>query len=177
MITYEQVSELLSYDPDTGIVTRKVRTSNRIKVGDVFGHQCKVRGGEYICLVGKLLGKTHKVHRIAWLLSYGKWPECEIDHINQNPLDNRICNLRDVLPEENTRNYPIRKDNTSGTIGVSWRKDRGMWIGRVYCKKVFYHLGYFNEKQDAVDAVLTKRKELGFHENHGKKRKVNQFDL
>jgi hypothetical protein len=58
----------------------------------------------------KLNRKTYKAHRIAWLLTYGSWPEDQIDHINGNGLDNRLENLRDVSNRENLRNKKIPKE-------------------------------------------------------------------
>jgi hypothetical protein len=43
-------------------------------------------------------------HRVTWALHYGTWPEQYIDHIDRNPKNNRIENLRDVSMAENNRN-------------------------------------------------------------------------
>jgi HNH endonuclease len=52
-----------------------------------------------------------------------------VDHIKRNPCDNRLENLRIVTVQENNRNKPIQKNNTSGIMGVFKRQNR--WIARI----------------------------------------------
>lgn len=44
------------------------------------------------------------VSRICWLCETGDWPKYTVDHINRDPLDNRIDNLRDVPQSINNKN-------------------------------------------------------------------------
>ena len=77
MITQKELLENLVYDKDTGVFTRKISLNTKIRVGDVAGGK-DVKG--YVCI--RVMGKTYKAHRLAWLYVHGKWPENEIDHIN-----------------------------------------------------------------------------------------------
>ena len=52
----------------------------------------------------KLNGKNVRVHRLVMELFKGK-SDLTVDHINGNKHDNRLCNLRYVTAEENTRLY------------------------------------------------------------------------
>lgn len=61
-------------------------------------------------------------------------PNKQIDHINQNPLDNRRVNLRVVDPFENCQNRGMRIDNTSGYRGVTWDESMKNWRVRVRSK-------------------------------------------
>ncbi len=89
------------------------------------------------------------------LLGY-KWH----DHHNRNRLDNRRENLIQCTIQENNRNKSIRSDNTSGIIGVHWNKRRNKWIERIYPdKNKEKHLGYFVNKEDAIQARLAAEKE------------------
>jgi hypothetical protein len=61
-----------------------------------------------------------KVHRIVYLLANKKIDSSKvIDHINGNPSDNTIMNLREVSCKENRRNLKIDKRNLTGATGVS----------------------------------------------------------
>lgn len=46
----------------------------------------------------------------------GEWPENDIDHKNQDALDDRFCNLRIATRSQNLANKPTR--NPSGVKGV-----------------------------------------------------------
>jgi hypothetical protein len=67
----------------------------------------------------------------------------EIDHRNQNKLDNRRRNLRPATRSQNTSNGKIRADNQSGYKGVSWDEQSQRWRARLQCKGTPNEIGYF----------------------------------
>mgnify|MGYP003289292470 CR=1 FL=1 len=75
-----------------------------------------------------------------------------VDHINHNGLDNRKSNLRTCTIKENNRNRQIGKKNTSGYIGVYWSKKLNKWKAELEKDNKSYHGGYFDKKEDAVNA-------------------------
>jgi hypothetical protein len=82
-----------------------------------------------------------------------------IDHINNNPLDNRKCNLRIVTPQQNNMNRKSVKNTTSKYIGVSFDKKTNKWKAtiRIDCKYIF--LGYFDDEIEAAKSrdIATKQ--------------------
>lgn len=160
-LTYEIADKYLSYDPDTGIITRKI-DSGKTKTGDHVGTPTS-KGYRIIGLAG------HRViyHRMAWLLYYGDMPKHTIDHINQVKSDNRIANLRDVTNHENHKNMKRQFSNTSGFTGVYWNKPTKNWRVKIEVNGRQIHLGYFKEKLPAIYARIKANSMYGFHPNHG----------
>lgn len=116
----------------------------------------------------RILGKSVQMHRLVYIYHHGDIPDgCFIDHIDGNPRNNRIENLRAVSQSINCRNKVRQSNNTSGSTGVSWHKDRRKWqaYGKV-CGKTTY-LGIHAKKEDAELAVLAFRKNNDFTERHG----------
>ena len=70
-------------------------------------------------------GVLTKCHRIVYELHYGEIDDgLVIDHIDGNPTNNNINNLRPVSRKINSRNRKISKRNTTGVGGVVELRDR-----------------------------------------------------
>jgi len=76
----------------------------------------------------------------------------EIDHKDNNGLNNRRENLRTATHAQNNQNKGKSKNNTSGYKGVNWEKRRNKWRARIYFNKNYIHLGYFNDIEEAAKA-------------------------
>jgi hypothetical protein len=121
-LTAEALRELLDYNPLTGIfIHRKLRPG--IYVGDLCGWRDDL--GYIHIRIG--VGKLYLAHRLAWLYVHGEWPKSELDHVNGDPSDNRIANLREAEHSQNMWNMVAPKHNTSGRKGVSWDNSRKQW--------------------------------------------------
>lgn len=118
--------ESLDYNPQTGKFIWKLSLSNRgIKgsfAGSLFSGYFHIR----------LYGKRYKAHRLAWFYVYGKMPDKHLDHIDNNPTNNKINNLRECNDQQNGRNRGLNSNNTSGYKGVSYIKSKNKY--RAYCK-------------------------------------------
>lgn len=136
----------VSYNPQTGEFTRlKARGGNPI--GSRVGNRAKT-GYMEACI----LGHRDTLHRFAWLYMTGEWPTHGIDHRDRDRSNNRWANLRDVPQSVNNRNTGLRKDNTSGTKGVYWSKAHALWTARIFDGGHTVSLGYFRDKQQAIEA-------------------------
>lgn len=74
----------------------------------------------------------------------------EVDHINQNPLDNRRSNLRLATRSQNAANIRKRSDNTTGYKGISFDKSRNKFIVIFTNKGKQKNLGRFDDIRDAI---------------------------
>jgi hypothetical protein len=146
ILTQEELKSQLHYDPDTGIFTRLVSAKNKLL--GVVSNGTTSTG--YIKI--SVFGVSYFSHRLAWLYMFGDFPEDMIDHVNGIKTDNRLKNLRIANKKENARNYGLPKNNTSGSKGVYWSKDRNKWYSKCELNGVQYHLGMFINKDDAIIA-------------------------
>ena len=163
-INQGRLKNFLHYDPETGVFKWKIASARCIKIGDVAG---TINNNGYIHI--RIRQKPYMAHRLAWLYTYGKFPENHMDHINGLRNDNRIINLRAVTQAENNRNNSVYKNNISGYIGVCWDTEKNRW--RVSITGVNY--GRFKSKSAAIAKAKEVYKELGFHKNHGKRITAN----
>lgn len=76
----------------------------------------------------------------------------QVDHINHKRFDNRKCNLRVCSHTENQWNKGLKSNNTSGVVGVVWNKRKQKWMARIGINKQDIFLGYFTDKNDAIQA-------------------------
>ena len=114
-----------------------------------------------------LLARHMKAHRAIWAITQGKWPEGHVDHMNGDRTDNRIENLRDVSQLENQQNLKKNSRNKSGQVGVFWHKEYGRWWAYIGSGLTRVTLGFFENKQDAIDARLRAQSLAGYHAMHG----------
>ena len=76
-----------------------------IQVGDKVGSMSRTSKGKPKSWDTMIAGVKYKIHRIIWILHYGSIDESlVIDHIDRNPFNNKINNLRLVSCEENSKN-------------------------------------------------------------------------
>jgi hypothetical protein len=117
-----------------------------MRAGDKAGG--KTKSGH--CIVS-MNGKREYVHRVVWEIHHGEIPEgMVIDHINGDPSDNRIENLRCVSQKINLLNKRKQKNNTSGIAGVGFHKQRRKWRATFMDE----YLGLFGSFVDACEARI-----------------------
>ena len=127
------------YDAAQGVVRNR---KNQVVKGAVNGR------GYVVCDVLLKSGRAFvNLHQVVWVLQYGCMPT-QIDHINGNPKDNRIENLREVTPSENCLNrlQPWKPNPSTGLPGVC--KSGGHFAIKVGGK--YY---YFRNKYEAFHTL------------------------
>jgi hypothetical protein len=108
----------------------------------------------------QLDGHRYYLHRLAWYYVYGQWPERDVDHINGDPSDNRITNLRLATQTQNNANARRRRDNTSGFKGVTWNRARRKWMAQIDYGGDHFYLGLFTKIEAARAVYAAKSLEL-----------------
>ena len=74
----------------------------------------------------------------------------QVDHINHDGLDNRICNLRVATPLENQRNKRKIKKASSAYKGVFFTKQDQVWNASIRHSGKRNYLGRFKTEEEAA---------------------------
>jgi hypothetical protein len=152
MITQERLHELFDYREDGNLI-RKVSTCNSVKIGDVAGSRSSI-GYQQIYIVNK----RYLLHRLIFLYHHGYLTSgMQIDHIDRNPSNNRIENLREVSQTQNMQNTKIHSMNTSGVKGVSWNTKNRKWVAQIHVTGKKAYLGMYSTLEEAAAVVKEAR--------------------
>ncbi len=145
------VKDWLSYDPETGIlVWRKEPRRSRPVIGTQAGTTTPL-GYIMVCLQGQLI----QAHRLAWLYVHGELSaDVEIDHIDGNPTNNAISNLRLATSAQQKQNKRVQSNNVSGLKGAMYHAaHKGKkWRSQIKSGGRLIFLGYFHTAQEAHEA-------------------------
>ena len=162
-LTQKRLKEVLNYNKNTGIFTRKLITGNNCgPIGSVVGRPL---WSGY--LVVGIDGKEHFLHKLVFLYEDGYTPENECDHIDRNKKNNKRNNLREVSRQCNMRNIGNRVDNKSGIKGVGWGKRNRKWRATMKIMGSTKNLGRYSCFVDAVAARLAGEQCLNWKECDG----------
>jgi hypothetical protein len=151
MIELDAAARLLRYNEQTGDFVWISPPKNHPRM---LGKEAGCNASGYTMI--SLLGKKVKAHRLAWLFAYGAWPDMEVDHINGNPFDNRIENLRLATNPQNQAN---RKRNAGKATpkGVRQMKS-GRFQARLRVDGKAIHIGSFDTSELASQAYMAAAK-------------------
>lgn len=159
-ITVEYLRRTIGYDPMTGSFTWLARERSdfasagaysyfkrNLEGREAFPNPCPSGYRQAILTVNGQRFNLY-AHRIAFALTYGRFPEVFIDHANGNRADNRLANLREANTLQNVWNVPLPP--TAGTK----RARSGRWEAfiRVAGKKKY--LGNFKTQEQAHAAYV-----------------------
>jgi hypothetical protein len=172
-ISVDYLKECFSLLPDGILVWRKRPQSHFCSVNAhntwnsrYAGTICGSKGNSKIHVV--LSRRRLAAHRVVWAMHYGEWPNGIIDHLDGNPHNNNINNLRDTTLGGNSKNARRRSNNKSGYSGLYLDKRRGTWYIRINTgNDNEMHQSGFATKEEAIEARHKAYKQLGFTERHG----------
>jgi hypothetical protein len=134
----QQSEALRLFEYRDGKLYWKVNKRNQTKIGFEAGTDHK---GYRRVQVGK---NKYLSHRVIYLMHYGHMPKI-VDHIDGNPENNNITNLRDATYQQNALNVKPRKDSKTGYQNVGYHKGQGRWYVHltIYGKRT--SLGYYDD--------------------------------
>jgi len=166
MPPYDELSQDIKYDPDTGVGTWIASPGNQVKSQTVAG----CYSGGYLSITYK--HKIYKGHRLFWYLQTKEDPgHLTVDHIDQNKANNKFCNLRLATQTQQKQNIIIHKNNTTGVRGIRWREHLQRYEARIALDGKRIQLGSFKTFNEAVAARQAKELEL-----YGKFSPLHQLD-
>jgi len=126
-----------------------------IRIKKVASRGIKGQEAGYIAKNGyRLVSVNYKrlyEHRIIFLMHHKYLPKF-IDHIDKNPTNNRIDNLRECTLSQNGFNSSAKIGGTSKFKGVNWLKPNRKWRARVKHNKKEIHLGLFDDPIEGAKA-------------------------
>ena len=104
-----------TYDAKSGKLVNK-------QTGRMVKGVAKDKKSKYICFFFWSLGMVRYIyyHAAVWAWHNGCFPTMQLDHIDLDPTNNRIENLREVSGSENKKNtlYPWKPNADTGLPGV-----------------------------------------------------------
>lgn len=152
VLSHKELIDSLDYNIDSGIFRWIKPTKYHPRmIGEIAG--CDSTG--YILI--RINGKKYKAHRLAWFYVYGEWPCGNIDHIDGDPFNNRISNLRIATVSQNIANARVKQGKRTPK-GV--RVTKYGYQARITFKGIQYNLGFFSNPEDASNAYYEKAIEL-----------------
>lgn len=146
---------------DRVISNGKGRIGTRLFKGKVLSTSKDDYGYQTVRLSKKGETKTFRLHTLIWKSFNGYVPKNKvIDHIDDNPSNNLLCNLQLLSHRENIIKGTVKKRSIHSQYpNVSFRHDRGKYFGRLQVRGKSVMTGCFDNDLDAYNSVLKYRKE------------------
>jgi hypothetical protein len=146
-IARDLLHELFVYD--NGVLRNKI-SRGKARAGNPVG--CPDSYGYLVAGVGS---KVYKVHRLIYAMFNDVVPAV-IDHINGDPADNRIENLRPATVQQNSYNRKVNRNSSTKVRGVSVHQ--GKWMAQCQSNGKRKYLGVFSTLEQATLAVREYKK-------------------
>lgn len=129
----DSLRDLVEYSEDSpsGLVW-KVNVGFKVKQGQTVGTTNSLGYWNF-----ESKGVSYAAHRVIYFLFHGDPGNNVINHIDNNPSNNKISNLEAVTIGENNRKSKtqaghLRKNNSTGINGISYQKRYDRFTATVY---------------------------------------------
>jgi hypothetical protein len=132
----------------------------KTKTGEVDYLKRKTHKNGYLAITIKIKDNNSRACQIQQLIAAAflgyKWNghKLVVDHIDSNPLNNNLYNLRIITQRENSSKERTLKSGLP--VGVNWNKLKNKYQTRIVINKKRYHLGYYNTIEEASQAYINK---------------------
>ena len=136
----EELKKALSYDPKNGVL---IWTQTNAPAGGL-------RHKKYLSV--RYRTRQYNYAPVCWYLHHGTWPVGVIDHIDGDPSNNRIDNLRDVTRRGNQQNLKCHRDGN--LVGATYFPKRNSYLSRVYVAGTSIFLGWYRTEEEAHISYL-----------------------
>jgi len=110
-----------------GTVVRRIRDKRPVKIGDNHGYKWVRLYTNDACIAIPV----HRLVLAAFTNDYRKYPEWEVDHVNNDRADNRLENLRYVTHKEN-----MNKPETIKNLSDALSGENNPYYGKKHSKEI-----------------------------------------
>ncbi len=156
----ETLRKLLRYEPETGKLFWRERERSMFPTNRSWkwwnkrfaDTEALAHISPYGYRQGAIFNRTHQAHRVIWALQTGSWPTDQIDHIDRNPSNNKLSNLRPASNAQNNANKPASLKSRSAFKGVSWHIQNKVWQAQITQNRKCFYLGCFPSEIEAAKA-------------------------
>lgn len=124
-----------------------------------------INSSGYLCVVlcNKSINKSVQIHQLVWDAfgdSKRNGGKLQIDHIDENKINNNIENLRLVTQRENVSKNRLLIKNSNFPTGVSQHIKTKQYYTRIMINNKIHSLGYYNTPEEAGEAYQKKLLEI-----------------
>lgn len=155
----DELEKSFSYDRETGLLYWRARDDRRPQWNGRFaGQRAGGPSPSHGRIVVNLGRRLVLAHRVIWKMVHGEDPPLDIDHIDGDPTNNRLSNLRLATKHQNLRNAK-RHRGKALPKGVTLDKKRGNYRANIYIAGRQRHLGNFDDPAQAHAAYCAAARE------------------
>ena len=159
-ISQDRLHELFEYKD--GQLIWKISRGGSAKKGSVAGRKVKQNYTQI-----EVDRKTYYLHRLVFIYHNGYCPKI-LDHIDGNPDNNKLENLREATMSENQMNSKLNVNSSTKMKNVNWNTEANKYRVELSVNGKNKFIGYYNDPELAeLVAIEARDKYHGRFARHG----------